>query len=90
MVNFKASNPFGPKFKSWIQQNLICYAFNKHCVFYFILISIDLIIKFALGLLICWVDPESTKEKTQFYPSVTHNILEILILVYIKIEFINP
>jgi len=34
LVNFKASNPFGPKVKSWIQQNLNYYAFNKHCVIF--------------------------------------------------------
>jgi len=50
------SNPFGPKFKSWIQQNLIYYAFNEHYVKKNKKIPKGLIIKLLLGLLICWAD----------------------------------
>jgi len=77
LVNFKASNPFGSKVKSWIQQNLIYYAFKKYCVNYFFKISKGLIIKYVLGLLTCWVGPtwiptpsfshELTKTSTLWY-----------------------
>jgi hypothetical protein len=59
LINFKASNPFGCKFKSWIQQYMIYYGFNKHCDIIFLILK-GLVIKFVLSLLICWAGPEKT------------------------------
>jgi len=72
LVNFKTSNPFGLKFKSLIQQNLIYYIFNKHCVIIYFLISNGLIMKFVLGLLTCWASPA--------LPSSTSTELKVLSL----------